>query len=102
MKHIRFEQFHKSVPANRDDWFAPEVLVVPEGMEGVGWYYTTYNAETGESTGWFGSEEEPQYWFENALVPEYAIQGGDPESEDLFLASRNCGVGEGCFWTEWR
>lgn len=65
-----------------------------------GWYYTSYNPDTREGAGWFGSADEPQYYFENALVPEFLVR--EDGSEELVLASRNCGIGEGCFWTDWQ
>ena len=78
------------------DWDKREV------PQGLGHYYTRYNPETHEGEGWFGSADKPEYYFEDALVPEYCVQGGDQDSDELVLASRNCGIGEGCFWSEWR
>lgn len=57
--------------------------------DGYGWYYTSYDAASGEGRGWFGSETEPTYYFEDAVV-------------DGELRQRTCGVGQGCFWTDWR
>lgn len=57
--------------------------------DGYGWYYTSYDAASGEGHGWFGSETEPAYYFEDAVV-------------DGELRQRTCGVGQGCFWTDWR
>lgn len=67
---------------------------------GYGWYFTSYDPETREGKGWFGSDDEPSYYFENALVPEYLVNGED--SDELIFASRNCGIGPGCFWSEWQ
>ena len=57
--------------------------------ERIGWHYTRFDPETGEGKGWFGSSDEPSYYFEAALV-------------DGELCQRTCGVGQGCFWTDWR
>lgn len=67
---------------------------------GYGWYFTSYDPETREGKGWFGSDDEPSYYFEDALVPEYLVNGEG--SDELIFASRNCGIGPGCFWSEWQ
>lgn len=56
---------------------------------GYGWYYASYDAASCEGRGWFGSETDPDYYFEDAVV------NGE-------LRQRTCGVGQGCFWTDWR
>lgn len=81
-KHEYFRQF--SLP----DWDKREV------PQGLGWYYTRYNPTTHEGEGWFGTEDKPEYSFEDKI-----FEGEDGEP---VLMSRTCGIGEGCFWTEWR
>lgn len=61
---------------------------------GYGWYFTNYDPETREGKGWFGTEDHQSYAFEDELRED--------EYGDLVLMSRNCGYGEGCFWSEWR
>lgn len=61
----------------------------------LGWYYTKYNPDTKEGEGWFGTETEPEYWFEDVLVYNEVYE------EDI-LKSRTCGIGEGCFWTDFQ
>ena len=63
-----------------------------EGIpQGIGWYYTRWSPETGEGEGWFGAENEPDYFFEDVI--EENADG------DLCMASYTKGIGEGCFWT---
>ena len=81
-KHEYFRQF--SLP----DWDKREV------PQGLGWYFTRYNPENREGEGWFGTEDKPEYSFEDKI-----FEGDDGEP---VLMSRTCGIGEGCFWTEWR
>lgn len=81
-KHEYFRQF--SLP----DW---EKREAPQGL---GWYYTRYNPTTHEGEGWFGTEDKPEYSFEDKIF--------DGEEGEPVLMSRTCGIGEGCFWTEWR
>lgn len=70
------------------DWDKREV------PQGLGWYFTQYNPETHEGEGWFGTEDKPEYSFEAKI---FEGEDGNP-----VLMSRTCGIGEGCFWTEWR
>ncbi len=65
-----------------------------KSRRGLGWYFTQYNPETCEGEGWFGTEDEPEYSFEDKI-----FEGDDGEP---VLMSRTCGIGDGCFWTEWR
>lgn len=74
-------------PVSGKDYIA--FLQHDRAEDGYGWYYTSYDAERGEGRGWFGSETEPAYYFEDAVV-------------DGELRQRTCGVGPGCFWTDWR
>lgn len=60
---------------------------VEEGSN-IGSYYTEYDPKTGEGEGWFGTESEVSYYFEYRLDDEGVMR------------SRTCGVGSGCFWTE--
>lgn len=81
----KYEYFRKfSLP----DWDKREV------PQGLGWYFTQYNPETCEGEGWFGTEDKPEYSFEGKI-----FEGDDGEP---VLMSRTCGIGDGCFWTEWR
>ena len=43
--------------------------------EGIGWYFTQYNAETGEGRGWHGTEFMPDCFFETKC------EGGEPETK---------------------
>ena len=43
--------------------------------EGSGWYFTQYNAETGEGKGWHGTEFMPDCLFETKC------EGGEPETK---------------------
>lgn len=43
--------------------------------EGIGWYFTQYNAETGEGKGWHGTEFMPDCLFETKC------EGGEPETK---------------------
>ena len=43
--------------------------------EGIGWYFTQYNAETGEGKGWHGIEFMPDCLFETKC------EGGEPETK---------------------
>lgn len=43
--------------------------------EGIGWYFTQYNAETGEGRGWHGTEFMPDCLFETTC------EGGEPETK---------------------
>ena len=43
--------------------------------KGNGWYFTQYNAETGEGKGWHGIEFMPDCLFETKC------EGGDPETK---------------------
>ena len=43
--------------------------------EGIGWYFTQYNAETGEGKGWHGTEFMPDCFFETKC------EGGEPETK---------------------
>ncbi len=43
--------------------------------EGIGWYFTQYNAETGEGKGWCGTEFMPDCLFETKY------EGGEPETK---------------------
>ena len=43
--------------------------------EGIGWYFTQYNAETGEGKGWYGTEFMPDCLFETKC------EGGEPETK---------------------
>ena len=43
--------------------------------EGIGWYFTQYNAETGEGEGWHGTEFMPDCLFETKC------EGGEPETK---------------------
>ena len=43
--------------------------------EGIGWYFTQYNAETGEGRGWHGTEFMPDCLFETKC------EGGEPETK---------------------
>ena len=43
--------------------------------EGIGWYFTQYNAETGEGRGWHGIEFMPDCLFETKC------EGGEPETK---------------------
>ena len=43
--------------------------------EGIGWYFTQYNAETGEGKGWHGTEFMPDYFFETNC------ECGEPETK---------------------
>ena len=43
--------------------------------EGIGWYFTQYNAETGEGRGWHGTEFMPDCLFETKY------EGGEPETK---------------------
>lgn len=61
----------------------------------IGHYYTAYNPETGEGHGWFGGPESVEYRFREEL--RFNPQSGREE-----LMQQTCGVGQGCFWTEWR
>lgn len=94
---------------NRKPVYSPTPETLPEGVvhfepvalptgaqfdRPTGWFYTSYNPETHEGEGWFGTEDRPSYDFENELRED--------EYGDLVLMSRNCGYGEGCFWSEWR
>ena len=66
----------------------------PLAEEGIGWYYTSYNPETGEGAGWFGSpdlEDVGNYWFRDVLAED--------EDGELVLVESTCGFGAGCFWT---
>lgn len=60
--------------------------------QGIGWYYTKYNLETGEGEGWFGTENDIDYFFED--VVEEDIDG------DLCMMVYTKGVGDGCFWVK--
>lgn len=77
--------------------FAPFVDEYGKTREGLGWYYTTYNPETKEGKGWFGTESEPSYFFEYELIydPNYGAGG-------YVLKSRTCGIGQGCFWSDFQ
>lgn len=55
----------------------------------IGEYYEKYDPQTGAGEGWFGSEEKVSYLF------EYVEENG-------ILYGRTCGIGEGCFWTDWQ
>ena len=57
--------------------------------EKIGYYFTRYNPETGEGSGWFGGADEPLYDFRREVV-------------DGELAESTRGYGQGCFWSEWR
>lgn len=61
----------------------------------LGWYYTKYNPNTKEGEGWFGTESKPEYMFEDLLMYDEVY------GEDV-LKSRTCGIGEGCFWTDFQ
>lgn len=61
----------------------------------AGYYYTSYDPETREGEGWFGTEQEVSYYFRDEI--RYNPDLGAEE-----LMSQTCGVGQGCFWTEWR
>ena len=43
--------------------------------EGIGWYFTQYNAETGEGRGWHGTEFMPDCFFETKC------EGDEPETK---------------------
>ena len=43
--------------------------------KGKGWYFTLYNAETGEGKGWHGTEFMPDCFFETKC------EGGEPETK---------------------
>lgn len=43
--------------------------------KGNGWYFTQYNAETGEGRGWHGTEFMPDCLFETKC------EGGEPETK---------------------
>lgn len=47
----------------------------PEEAEGVGWYFTQRNAETGEGRGWHGTEFEPDCFFETKC------ENGEPDTQ---------------------
>lgn len=75
-KYVAFQQFSSATyPSDKVS-------------EGIGWYYTKYNPETGEGKGIFGTPEDPEYKF------EFAVINGK-------LKGRNCGFGQGCFWSGW-
>jgi len=59
----------------------------PNAPKGYGWYTTKKGKYSSE--GYFGRKDEPEYYWEEKL-------------EDGVVRSRNCGVGSGCFWTDWR
>ena len=60
-----------------------------------GWWYTSYNPRTGEGTGVFGTPDEPAYKFK--LERMYNPQSGHYE-----LMESDCGLDQGCFWSDWR
>ena len=70
------------------------VMFVPKN-EDLGFYYTKYNPDTKEGAGWFGTESKPEYWFKDLLIY-------DEVYEENILKSRTCGIGKGCFWTEFQ
>ena len=43
--------------------------------EGIGWYFTQYNTETGEGRGWHGTEFMPDCFFETKC------ENGEPETK---------------------
>ena len=57
--------------------------------EKIGHYFTRYDSETGEGSGWFGTADEPMYDFRREII-------------DGELAESTRGYGQGCFWSEWR
>ena len=60
-----------------------------------GWFYERYDEETEEGYGYFGKEGEPEYYFEYSLMY-------DEECGCERLMERHCGIGTGCFWTDWQ
>ena len=61
----------------------------------VGWWYTSYNAKTGEGRGVFGTPDSPDYKF----ITERRY---NPQSGRYELMESDCGFSQGCFWSDWR